>query len=80
MRVRRIYLDKANDVPDSRLPVVLCRGVLPAHAANKAETFRKRFKEARWNGVWTDTIYDCTDFHSNAHEVLGGPAASSGDY
>ena len=71
MRVRKIHLDKANDVPNSRLAVVLYRGVLPAHTANKAETFRERFKDAGWAGVWTDTIYDYTHFHSNAHEVLG---------
>jgi uncharacterized protein YjlB len=24
-----------------------------------------------WTGIWTDTVYDYTHFHSNAHEVLG---------
>ena len=28
-------------------------------------------QELRLDGIWTDTIYDYTHFHSNAHEVLG---------
>jgi len=71
MRVRKIYFDKAADVSNSGLPVVLYRGVLPSHTANKAQIFRERFKRAGWTGIWTDTIYDYTHFHSNAHEVLG---------
>jgi uncharacterized protein YjlB len=45
--------------------------VLPLHATGKANVFRGRFKSAGWTGVWTDTIYDYTDFYSNAHEALG---------
>src|SRR5215813_10936002 len=71
MRVRKIHFDKAADVPNSGLPVVVYRGVLPSHAPNKAQTFRERFKRAGWTGIWTDTIYDYTHFHCNAHEVLG---------
>ena len=39
--------------------------------ADKARAFRGRFKVNGWTRVWTDTIYDYTHFHSNAHEVLG---------
>jgi hypothetical protein len=46
MKVRKIYFDKAADVPNSKLPVLLYRGVLPSHTANKAKTFRERFKGA----------------------------------
>jgi uncharacterized protein YjlB len=70
-RVRRIYFGKAADVPNSVLPVLLYRSVLPLQAADKANVFRKRFKKAGWTGLWTATIYDYTHFHSNAHEVLG---------
>jgi uncharacterized protein YjlB len=45
--------------------------VLAPHSAAKANAFRERFKAAGWTGLWTDTIYDYTHFHSNAHEVLG---------
>jgi uncharacterized protein YjlB len=53
------------------LPVLLYRAVLDARAGDKANLFRERFKENGWTGVWADTIYDYTHFHSNAHEVLG---------
>lgn len=53
------------------LPVLLFRAVIPAHAPAKANTFRRRFRENGWSGIWADTIYDYTHFHSNAHEVLG---------
>jgi uncharacterized protein YjlB len=64
-------LAKAADIPNSSLPVLLYRSVLPLHAARKAHAFRERFKSAGWTGVWSDTIYDYTHFHSNAHEALG---------
>ncbi len=71
MRVRKIYFGKAADVPNSRLPVLLYRAILPPHTADKAKIFREHFSEAGWKGIWTDTIYNYTHFHSNAHEVLG---------
>src|SRR3954451_21052927 len=70
-RVRRINFGAAEDVPNSNVPVLLYRGVLAANAAEKAKRFRERFQENGWTGLWTDTVYDYTHFHSNAHEVLG---------
>jgi len=70
-RVRKIQFDKATDVPNSPLPVLLYRSVLAGHVAGKGRAFRQRFKANGWTGIWTDTIYDYTHFHSNAHEVLG---------
>jgi uncharacterized protein YjlB len=71
MRIRKIYFDIAADVPNSPLPVLLYRGVLPPHSADKANAFRRHFRTAGWIGIWTDTIYDYTHFHSNSHEALG---------
>src|SRR5690242_10659409 len=70
-RVRQIQCDKATDVPNSPLPVLLYRSVLASHVVGKARAFRQCFKKNGWTGIWTDTIYDYTHFHSNAHEVLG---------
>jgi uncharacterized protein YjlB len=69
--VRKVYFGKADHVPNNVLPVLLYRGVLAANAAEKAKLLRERFKSNGWTGIWTDTIYDYTHFHSNAHEVLG---------
>jgi len=68
---RAIYFEKASDVPNSTLPVLLYRSVIASRASAKAAQFRRCFKANRWAGLWTDTIYDYTHFHSNAHEVLG---------
>lgn len=70
-RIRTIHFDKAGDVPNSNLPVLLYRSVLASHTAAKARAFRERFEANGWTGIWTDTIYDYLHFHSNAHEVLG---------
>jgi uncharacterized protein YjlB len=67
----RIYFDKGSDVPNSRLPVLIYRGIFAPQVADKAAGFRQAFKQNVWTGMWTDTIYDYTHFHSNAHEVLG---------
>src|SRR5437868_11785204 len=68
---RKIYFGKGNDVPNSRLPVLLFRSVLAPRASGKGQRFRQVFKRNGWAGIWTDTVYDYTHFHSNAHEVLG---------
>jgi uncharacterized protein YjlB len=67
----KFYFEKGSDVPNSNLPVLLFRGILAPHAAGKGPRFRQAFKKNGWTGLWTDTIYDYTHFHSNAHEVLG---------
>lgn len=66
-----LYFQKASDVPNSRLPVLIFRSALPRNSENKARQFRSIFRGNGWKGLWTDTIYDYTHFHSNAHEVLG---------
>jgi len=68
---KKLYFDKGPDVPNNRLPALLFRSVLPSSTAEKARLFRNAFRQNRWVGVWTDTIYDYTHYHSNAHEVLG---------
>lgn len=68
---RRLYLNKTRDIPNSPLPVILVRSALVPQASAKARRFREAFRRNGWGGLWTDTIYDYTHFHSNAHEVLG---------
>lgn len=68
---RRIFFEKADDVPNSHLPVLLFRSVLAPDAAGKANRFRQALRKNGWTGLWTDTIYDYVYFRSNAHEALG---------
>jgi len=69
--LRKLYFEKAEDVPNSPLPVVLIRSAIAPNTRNKGRRFREAFRRNGWTGIWTDTIYDYTHFHSNSHEVLG---------
>ena len=66
----KLYFHRAPDVPNSLLPVMLVRSAMAPKTSAKARRFREAFKRNGWTGLWTDTIYDYTHFHSNAHEVL----------
>jgi uncharacterized protein YjlB len=68
---RRLRFPKTKDIPISLLPVLVFRNVVPQSETAKAQFFRRTFKKNGWVGIWTDTVYDYTHFHSNAHEVLG---------
>jgi len=68
---RTVYFERGHDVPNSKLPVLLFRNVIASRTSGKGRRFRQQFKKNGWTGLWTDTIYDYTHFHSNAHEVLG---------
>jgi uncharacterized protein YjlB len=67
----RIRLQRNGPIPNSRLPVLLYRGILAPSANGKTRSFRKAFEQNGWVGLWTDVIFDYVHFHSNAHEVLG---------
>jgi uncharacterized protein YjlB len=54
-------------MPNSRLPVLIYRGVLEGGARG----FDALFRANGWGGTWRDGVYDYDHFHSNAHEVLG---------
>jgi uncharacterized protein YjlB len=53
--------------PNSRLPLLLYRGALPADAGAMEQTFARH----DWSNSWRDGIFDYHHFHSIAHEVLG---------
>ena len=54
-------------IPNSRLPLLVYRGALPADAA----AMERAFAAHDWSGGWRDGIFPFHHFHSNAHEVLG---------
>jgi uncharacterized protein YjlB len=53
--------------PNSRLPLLVYRGVLPAEAAVMERTFAAN----GWSNSWRNGIFSYHHFHSVAHEVLG---------
>ena len=54
-------------IPNSTLPLLLYRTVLPADPAAMERTFMTNF----WSGGWRNGIFPFHHFHSKAHEVLG---------
>ncbi len=56
-------------IPNSSLPLVLYRAVLPADAGPAA--FERLFAGCGWTGSWRDGIYPFHHYHSTSHEVLG---------
>ena len=57
-------------VPNSRLPLVVYRGALPA-GSDRAAACERMFAENGWPDAWRNGIYPHHHYHSTAHEVLG---------
>jgi uncharacterized protein YjlB len=54
--------------PNSRLPVLIYRGVL---ASPNAAEFERMFEANGWSSAWRNGLYSVHHYHSTAHEVLG---------
>lgn len=60
------------ETPNSRLPLVVYRGVLSLDEAfDPAVVFEEIFARHGWRDSWRDGVYDFLHFHSATHEVLG---------
>ena len=57
----------ARPFPNSRLPVLLYRGAVPADPGGIEDAFAA----CGWSNAWRNGIYRFHHFHSVAHEVLG---------
>jgi uncharacterized protein YjlB len=67
-------LDDGGGIPNSRLPVLVYRGVEGVRDAGGCAHI---FARNGWLGAWVDGIYPFHHFHSTAHEVLGIVAGSA---
>jgi len=54
-------------IPNSRLPLLVYRGAVPADAA----AIERVFAANHWPPAWRDGVYSFHHFHTTAHEVLG---------
>ena len=54
--------------PNSRLPVLIYRGVLEVPDAT---VFEQMFATNGWSSAWRNGLYSVHHYHSTAHEVLG---------
>ena len=66
---RFVFADDGR-IPNSRLPVLLYRGVLGARSRDAA-AFEELFAAHGWHGAWRNGIYPFHHFHTTTHEVLG---------
>ena len=64
-----LHFAPAGLVPNSRLPVIVHRGVLEASAS--ALVYEKLFARNGWFNAWRNGVYPFHHFHSTSHEVLG---------
>lgn len=62
-----LSIPAAPPFPNSRLPVLLYRGAVPADAGG----IEHAFAACGWSNAWRNGIYRFHHFHSVAHEVLG---------
>ncbi|MEZ0611836.1 cupin [Fibrella sp. WM1] len=72
----RFLLPDNGDIPNSRLSVLLYRGVVPA-IANAADWLEQTFVAHHWTNNWRDGILTYHHYHSTTHEVLGISAGSA---
>lgn len=54
-------------IPNSRLPLLVYRGAVPADPA----AIEALFAANRWPPAWRDGVHPFHHFHSTVHEVLG---------
>ena len=54
-------------IPNSRLPLLVYRGAVPADPA----AIERLFAQNRWPPAWRNGVHPYHHFHSNAHEALG---------
>jgi uncharacterized protein YjlB len=74
--VETYEFDRDGGIPNSVMPLVVCRRVLPP-GADLAQHFEQLFGEHDWSNAWRDGIFDFHHFHSTAHEALGIAAGSA---
>jgi uncharacterized protein YjlB len=63
-------LDPEVDIPNSALPLLIYRGVLPPYL-QAAGACQSLFKRNRWAGNWVNGVFDYWHFHVTGHEALG---------
>jgi len=63
-------------IPNSRLPLLFGKGMLPAAARDGAAACRL-YERNGWGGTWVYHVYPFWHFHTRGHEVLGCVAGSA---
>jgi uncharacterized protein YjlB len=67
---QQLHLKPNGWMPNSSLPVLLYRNVLPT-GKDLAAKMERLFTANQWPPQWRNGVYDFHHYHSTAHEVLG---------
>ncbi|XBS69729.1 cupin [Acerihabitans sp. KWT182] len=67
----------AGGVPNSPLPLVIYRNVIPPETNDPALWLEGHFAAHHWPAQWRYIIYPFTHFHAETHELLGVYAGSA---
>lgn len=65
------YLTDSGIFPNSRLPVILYRGILQLPFFAKGRAIRRMFHHNGWSNSWDAGVFTYDHYHSLTHEVLG---------
>jgi uncharacterized protein YjlB len=71
-----LALERDGGIPNSRLPVLIYRGLGLADGPTQVGGVEAVFDEHGWRGAWRNGIFGFHHFHSTAHEVLAIVAGS----
>jgi uncharacterized protein YjlB len=69
--IRRYTIKETEKFPNSRLPLLIYKSVLPVKGIFPGSTVRNLFEENGWSNSWRSGIYTYHHYHSVTHEVLG---------
>lgn len=58
-------------VPNSPLPFLLYKGVIPCDDGHPEKTIEDTFHANGWGQSWRNGIFDYLHYHASVHEVLG---------
>ncbi len=71
-----LVLERDGGIPNSRLPVLIYRGLSLADGPAQVGEVESSFGAHGWRGAWRNGIFGFHHFHSTAHEVLAIVAGS----
>jgi uncharacterized protein YjlB len=70
-QAEQIQIKEDKRFPNSKLPVLLYKGVLDIPFLFPAAYVKKLFKSNNWTNAWEGDIFIYHHYHSSTHEVLG---------
>ncbi len=71
LTVEAVLFPPSDWVPNNpTLPVIIYHQAVP-EGSQAVETFEHLFRQAGWQGLWRNGVFDYHHYHSLGHEVLG---------